>query len=222
MDPKARRFLWNLILDIIKTGRSVVLTSHSMEECEALCTRLGIMVNGRFKCLGSIQHLKNRFGDGYMITVRSKRSSNVKDVVRFFNRNFPEAMLKERHHTKVQYQLKSEQISLAQVFSKMEQVVEVLGIEDYSVSQTTLDNVFVNFAKKQSDNLEQQEVSPPGGGQSHLQRILNLLKSRPINTELNALIGEAAEELESDDDDDGLISFEEERVQLSFNTDTLC
>nr|XP_046241636.1 ATP-binding cassette sub-family A member 2 isoform X1 [Scatophagus argus] len=221
MDPKARRFLWNLILDIIKTGRSVVLTSHSMEECEALCTRLGIMVNGRFKCLGSIQHLKNRFGDGYMITVRTKSSSNVKEVVRFFNRNFPEAVLKERHHTKVQYQLKSERISLAQVFSKMEQVVEVLGIEDYSVSQTTLDNVFVNFAKKQSDNLEQQEASPPSGGPSPLQRILSLLKSRPANTELNALISEAPEELESDDDE-GLISFEEERVQLSFNTDTLC
>ncbi|XP_037337766.2 ATP-binding cassette sub-family A member 2 [Pungitius pungitius] len=220
MDPKARRFLWNLILDIIKTGRSVVLTSHSMEECEALCTRLGIMVNGRFKCLGSIQHLKNRFGDGYMITVRTKVSSNVKEVVRFFNRNFPEAVLKERHHTKIQYQLKSERISLAQVFSKMEQVVQVLGIEEYSVSQTTLDNVFVNFAKKQSDNLEQQEVSPPGGGHSPLQHILNLLKSRPANTELSALMGEAPEELESDDE--GLISFEEERVQLSFNTDTLC
>uniref|UniRef100_A0A8C5JNS6 ATP-binding cassette sub-family A member 2 n=1 Tax=Junco hyemalis TaxID=40217 RepID=A0A8C5JNS6_JUNHY len=141
MDPKARRFLWNLILDVIKTGRSVVLTSHSMEECEALCTRLAIMVNGRLKCLGSIQHLKNRFGDGYMITVRTKSSLNVKEVVRFFNRNFPEAVLKERHHTKAQYQLKSDQISLAQVFSKMEQVVDVLGIEDYSVSQTTLDNV---------------------------------------------------------------------------------
>lgn len=37
-------------------------TSHagSMEECEALCTRMAIMVNGRFRCLGSIQHLKNR------------------------------------------------------------------------------------------------------------------------------------------------------------------
>lgn len=34
--------------------------SPSMEECEALCTRLAIMVNGRLKCLGSIQHLKNR------------------------------------------------------------------------------------------------------------------------------------------------------------------
>ena len=32
----------------------------SMEECEALCTRLAIMVNGSFKCLGSIQHLKNK------------------------------------------------------------------------------------------------------------------------------------------------------------------
>ncbi|XP_027890739.1 ATP-binding cassette sub-family A member 2 isoform X3 [Xiphophorus couchianus] len=211
MDPKARRFLWNLILDIIKTGRSVVLTSHSMEECEALCTRLGIMVNGRFKCLGSIQHLKNRFGDGYMITVRTKSSGNVKEVVRFFNRNFPEAVLKERHPTKVQYQLKSESISLAQVFSKMEQVVEVLGIEDYSVSQTTLDNVFVNFAKKQSDNLEQQEVLPPGGGQSPLQRIFSFLKVRPANTELNALISEAPEELDTDDDE-GLVSFEEERV----------
>jgi len=51
------------------------------------------------------------------------------------------SQLQERHSTKLQFQLKSERISLAQVFSKMEQVVEVLGIEEYSVSQTTLDNV---------------------------------------------------------------------------------
>lgn len=74
--------------------------------------------------------------------------------------------------------------------------------------------VFVNFAKKQSDNLEQQDVLPMGSGQSPLQRIFNLLKSRPTNTELNALISEAPEELESDDDE-GLISFEEERVSRS-------
>uniref|UniRef100_A0A8D2PRP9 ATP-binding cassette sub-family A member 2 n=1 Tax=Zosterops lateralis melanops TaxID=1220523 RepID=A0A8D2PRP9_ZOSLA len=275
MDPKARRFLWNLILDVIKTGRSVVLTSHSMEECEALCTRLAIMVNGRLKCLGSIQHLKNRFGDGYMITVRTKSSLNVKEVVRFFNRNFPEAVLKERHHTKAQYQLKSDQISLAQIFSKMEQVVDVLGIEDYSVSQTTLDNVrlgttwaavpakcqagsafgagvgarwgtwwqpphsrmhcvltwqgwgggackylsllplppqvFVNFAKKQSDNLEQQETSPRCVLQSPLERVLSLLRPRTTPTELRALVVEEQEDLETDDE--GLISFEEERVR---------
>ncbi|XP_073077021.1 ATP-binding cassette sub-family A member 2 isoform X2 [Manis javanica] len=200
MDPKARRFLWNLILDLIKTGRSVVLTSHSMEECEALCTRLAIMVNGRLHCLGSIQHLKNRFGDGYMITVRTRSSQNVKDVVRFFNRNFPEAVLK--------------------VFSKMEQVVGVLGIEDYSVSQTTLDNVFVNFAKKQSDNLEQQETEPPSALQSPLGRLLSLFRPRPVPTELRALVADEPQDL--DTEDEGLISFEEERAQLSFNTDTLC
>ena len=69
MDPAARRFLWDLILDITKSGRAVLLTSHSMEECEVLCSRIAIMVNGKFKCLGPTQHLKNRFGDGYMVSV---------------------------------------------------------------------------------------------------------------------------------------------------------
>ena len=42
MDPGARRFLWNSILEMVRAGQSVVLTSHSMEECEALCSKLGI------------------------------------------------------------------------------------------------------------------------------------------------------------------------------------
>jgi ABC-type multidrug transport system ATPase subunit len=41
-------------------GQSVLLTSHSMDECDALCSRLAIMVNGQLKCLGSPQHLKNK------------------------------------------------------------------------------------------------------------------------------------------------------------------
>ena len=52
MDPGARRFLWNCILEMVRGGQSVVLTSHSMEECEALCTRMGIMVNGKFQVGG--------------------------------------------------------------------------------------------------------------------------------------------------------------------------
>eukprot|EP00050_Salpingoeca_kvevrii_P001372 m.168672 g.168672 ORF g.168672 m.168672 type:complete len:270 (-) comp10356_c0_seq5:318-1127(-) len=44
MDPGARRFLWNALLEAMQGGRSIVLTSHSMEECEALCSRLSIMV----------------------------------------------------------------------------------------------------------------------------------------------------------------------------------
>ena len=61
MDPRARRSLWGAIIDAVKDSRSVLLTSHSMEECQVLCTRLAIMVNGTLRCLGSAQHLKNRF-----------------------------------------------------------------------------------------------------------------------------------------------------------------
>ncbi len=48
----------------------MLLTSHSMEECEALCTKIGIMRAGRLRCLGSVQHLKNRFGAGYVLQLR--------------------------------------------------------------------------------------------------------------------------------------------------------
>lgn len=41
-----------------------------MEECEALCTRLTIMVRGRMKCIGSNQYLKQRYGQGYTIMVK--------------------------------------------------------------------------------------------------------------------------------------------------------
>lgn len=70
MDVAAKRNLWSLISKVRSSGKSIVLTSHSMEECEALCTRLAIMVNGEFKCLGSTQHLKNTFSKGFWITIK--------------------------------------------------------------------------------------------------------------------------------------------------------
>jgi ABC-type multidrug transport system ATPase subunit len=60
MDPSSQTFMWNLISQLRRNNRSVVITSHSMEECEELCSRTAIMVEGQFKCLGSIQHLKER------------------------------------------------------------------------------------------------------------------------------------------------------------------
>jgi ATP-binding cassette, subfamily A (ABC1), member 3 len=57
LDPVAKRQMWNLISEVSK-DRSVIVTTHSMEEAEALCTRAVIMAQGRFLCLGSVQHLK--------------------------------------------------------------------------------------------------------------------------------------------------------------------
>ncbi|GAA6102437.1 phospholipid-transporting ATPase ABCA1 isoform X2 [Tachysurus ichikawai] len=153
MDPKAKRFLWNCILSVIKEGRAVVLTSHSMEECEALCTRMAIMVNGRFQCLGSVQHLKNKFGDGYTIILRlSAPSPDPCPVDAYIHNCFAGVQLKERHHNVLQYQLPTHACSLAHVFDILSNHNEELGIVEYSVSQTTLDQVFVNFAKEQMDD----------------------------------------------------------------------
>ena len=58
-------------------GMTIVLTTHSMEESEALSTKLGIMVNGQFKCYGSVQHLKNKFGKGYSLILKCKQADNI-------------------------------------------------------------------------------------------------------------------------------------------------
>ncbi|XP_073705778.1 retinal-specific phospholipid-transporting ATPase ABCA4 isoform X1 [Garra rufa] len=153
MDPHSRRFLWTAILSIIRDGRAVVLTSHSMEECEALCTRLAIMVNGTFKCLGTIQHLKYKFGGGYVVTmkIKAEKPGIPPDLVpaeSFMESSFPGCIQREKHYNTLQYEIAA--ASLARVFQLVLTNKERLNIEDYSVSQTTLDQVFVNFAKQQS------------------------------------------------------------------------
>lgn len=64
----------------------------SMEECEALCTRLAIMVQGQLKCLGSPQHLKSKFGSGYSLRakVRSDRQQEtLQEFKAFVDLTFP-------------------------------------------------------------------------------------------------------------------------------------
>jgi len=83
-----------------------------------------------------------RFGDGYTLTLRvSGRNPNMASVMSFIQRTFHDCQLQERYHNMIQYQLKSEQVSLASIFGTMEKARNQLNIEDYSVSQTTLDQV---------------------------------------------------------------------------------
>lgn len=89
-----------------------------MEECDILCSRLAIMVNGQFKCIGSPQYLKHkyvhvyccgyccycsphhfppffRFGTGYIITLRlSETKANFKEAIELIRENFPPSILR--------------------------------------------------------------------------------------------------------------------------------
>lgn len=87
MDPEARRFMWSLIEKISTRDKSstVILTTHSMEEAEALSTKMGIMARGGvFHCFGSSQHIKNKFATGYEIEVKIKKTSNA-ELMNFKN-----------------------------------------------------------------------------------------------------------------------------------------
>lgn len=151
MDAKARRLLWNDIISLIKENRIVILTSHSMEECEALCTRLVIMVNGQFKCLGSSQHLKSKFGNGYKLSIRLNNENECENLFNFMRKNFPTCVMQETHRNLFEYILSFKDARLSDIFGKIEKNRDSLNIKDYSVSQTTLDQVFINFAKQQNE-----------------------------------------------------------------------
>ena len=183
MDPGARRFLWNCVLEMVRGGQSVVLTSHSMEECEALCTRLAIMVNGTFKCHGSIQHLKNRFGSGYTLTLRcAGDDKNCKYLAEFVQHHIEESVLKDSQLNQLQFHLPLNTTKLPNIFNLMESARSNhdLQLEDYSISQMTLDEVvcrsflkckqtaviileylfqvFIHFASKQTEDDSQALV----------------------------------------------------------------
>ena len=74
MDPEARRFMWSIIHKMSTMGKksSIIMTTHSMDEAETLCKRMGIMVNGEFVCLGKANEIKNKYGYGYELNLRIK------------------------------------------------------------------------------------------------------------------------------------------------------
>ncbi|CAM6059930.1 unnamed protein product [Sphagnum tenellum] len=158
MDPLTRRAMWNLITNaVIKKNMSVVLTTHNMEECEALCNRIGIMVAGSLVCLGSIQQIKSCFGSGYTVELRCKSPKSLQPLHQFMILEFPESTLEEQHMTRVKYHLPKKAFSLSKAFCALEREKDRLRIEDYSISQNTLEQIFLSLANGHNGDLTDNE-----------------------------------------------------------------
>eukprot|EP00599_Poterioochromonas_sp_BG-1_P017989 CAMPEP_0173168162 /NCGR_PEP_ID=MMETSP1105-20130129/23088_1 /TAXON_ID=2985 /ORGANISM="Ochromonas sp., Strain BG-1" /LENGTH=1495 /DNA_ID=CAMNT_0014089829 /DNA_START=1445 /DNA_END=5932 /DNA_ORIENTATION=+ len=138
MDPEARRHMWNVI-EKVSANRTVVLVSHSMEEIEALCTRVGVMVSGRMQCLGSVQHLKSKFGGGYLVEVRCDKEK-VEECLSFC---FNEA-------------LKGEASEVGRVEIGDEMVMKVQGKEE--TKEVVGEGIEMTEVRK-DDNEESKEAS---------------------------------------------------------------
>ncbi|KAI1731160.1 ABC transporter domain-containing protein [Ditylenchus destructor] len=157
MDPSTQQFMWNLILRLRRSRRTVIITSHSMEECEFLCTRIAIMVAGQFECIGSIQHLKERFGEGYTLTLKISSSDQIEETQKFIETHMTGAELRSIHCTTLFYRIhQMSNMALANIFRVINKMEDVIRIEDYSLSQTTLDDVFVSFASNSTSPTKQK------------------------------------------------------------------
>jgi ABC-type multidrug transport system ATPase subunit len=183
MDPLARRFMWSIVNQIAEEkDTSIILTTHSMEEAEALCSKIGIMVDGYFRCIGSGQHLKNKFGKGYQIEINAQEATPaavtggnvevpvettlntptgdvVTGIVNFFRVHFPNHIVLESQDHRLRINLPelvqvtptgNTPLTIGGLFGVLESAKGALRIQDYSISQTTLEQIFNGFAKKQA------------------------------------------------------------------------
>ncbi|XP_008059222.1 ATP-binding cassette sub-family A member 10-like [Carlito syrichta] len=151
MDPEGQRQVWLALQTTVKNKeRGALLTTHYMAEAEAVCDRVAILVSGKLRCIGSIQHLKSKFGKDYMLEIKMKDSTQVEPLHTEILKLFPQAARQERYSSLMAYKLPVEDVRpLSQAFSKLEAVKQTFGLEEYSLSQVTLEQVFLELSKEQ-------------------------------------------------------------------------
>uniref|UniRef100_A0A3Q0T5N5 Cholesterol transporter ABCA5 n=1 Tax=Amphilophus citrinellus TaxID=61819 RepID=A0A3Q0T5N5_AMPCI len=162
MDPKSKQRMWRAIRAAFKNRqRGAILTTHYMEEAEAVCDRVAIMVSGQLRCIGSIQHLKGKYGRGYSLEVKLREELTGLQQVALLHKEilriFPHAVRQESFNALMVYKIPMEDVkSLAQSFSQLESAKQAFNFEEYNFSQSTLEQVFMEFAKEQEN--EEDEV----------------------------------------------------------------
>ncbi|XP_031398981.1 ABC transporter A family member 1 isoform X1 [Punica granatum] len=166
MDPYSMRLTWQLIKKI-KKGRIILLTTHSMDEADELGDRIAIMANGSLKCCGSSLFLKHQYGVGYTLTLvkSAPTASAAADIV---YRHIPSAICVSEVGTEISFKLPLASSPFFEgMFREIESCMmrstsssvkgsseELLGIESYGISVTTLEEVFLRVAGSECDEAE--------------------------------------------------------------------
>ncbi|CAG7730793.1 unnamed protein product [Allacma fusca] len=160
VDPVSRRQFWALVKAGKDAGQALILTSHSMEECEALCSRLSIMVNGQLRCTGTVQHLKSKLSPGFTLVFKLNQQLILthKDEIRQMSevicKAFQPCVLKEEHESVVEFRVERTEIDWEIIFSTLEKLKSNFSgiMESYSVYEASLDEIFLSIAKSKSSD----------------------------------------------------------------------
>lgn len=169
VDPAARRKVWSAVKERQSAGFSAVLSSHSMEECEALCSRLTIMRRGELCCIGSVQELKTKFGQGFVVLLKLAATEDYQAQLEYlkkdFLRAFPKSVIQDENINMMTYRVVDGKALLSKLFSEVIRLKRKYTIiEDFIVSNATLEQLFLAIARgadiRSSDRPEASSPNP--------------------------------------------------------------
>jgi len=146
LDPASRTKLWEVIKNY-KAKTAMILTTHAMEEADALCDRVGVIVNGEFTAISSCAELKKRYGKGYKVVITSKvnTTENIENITKFMQVITPGAVLLNSLAGTSNFEIPSQSVKLSKVFAEMESKREEFKITDWGISNTTLEEVVLRI-----------------------------------------------------------------------------
>ena len=150
MDISSRRNLWNVLKRCLN-GKIIILTTHYMEEASVLGNRIGILSEGVMQCIGSPLFLIEKFGKNLNLNVTKKVEADNNEIIQFIKNNAGDDL-------KIEYEIFNEEIlfkmpkednnfNSKELFIKLDQELENLNIKSYSISMSTLEDVFINISK---------------------------------------------------------------------------
>jgi ABC-type multidrug transport system ATPase subunit len=145
LDPASRHRLWEVIAQS-KGKNSILLTTHSMEEADVLCERIGIMGAGSMLCLGTSLDLKARFGAGYRLSlhIADKSAKAAQEAQGVVVKLCPSAkLLNEPLGGILDFEVPRVEVQLSKVYGAIEDARESLGILDWGITESTLEEVFL-------------------------------------------------------------------------------
>jgi len=142
MDPVNRRYVWRFVEEF-KKNRCILLTTHSMEEADALGDSIVIMSRGFVKAYGDSIHLKNKFGNGYRISVLVS-SENIENFKAIASQMVPGIHLADDSAGALIYDLSYDQANYIPKFVKYLDENPDQYVNSWGMSQTTLEEVFLN------------------------------------------------------------------------------
>ncbi|KAH9775723.1 ABC transporter A family member 7 [Citrus sinensis] len=145
LDPASRNNLWNVVKRA-KQGRAIILTTHSMEEAEALCDRLGIFVDGSLQCIGNPKELKARYGGSYVFTMTTS-ADHEEEVESMAKRLSPGANKIYQISGTQKFELPKQEVRVSDVFQAVEEAKSRFTVFAWGLADTTLEDVFIKVAR---------------------------------------------------------------------------